>query len=32
MTVDVKKIGEKVERESAVLKRIRDEIEKVIVG
>jgi len=32
MTVDVKKIGEKVERESAILKRIRDEIEKVIVG
>ncbi len=32
MTVDVKKIGEKVEKESAGLKRIRDEIEKVIVG
>ncbi|OQX84383.1 MAG: ATPase [Candidatus Latescibacteria bacterium 4484_7] len=32
MVVDVKKIGEKVERESALLKQVRSEIEKVIVG
>ena len=32
MAVDVKRIGERVEKESAVLKRIRDEIGKVIVG
>jgi len=32
MVVDVKKIGEKVEKESELLKRIRSEIEKVIVG
>jgi MoxR-like ATPase len=32
MTIDVKQIGERVERESAVLARVRGEIEKVIVG
>jgi len=32
MTVDVKQIGERVERESAVLARIRTEAHKVIVG
>ena len=32
MTVDVKQIGERVERESAVLSRIRSEAHKVIVG
>jgi MoxR-like ATPase len=32
MTVDVKKIGEQVERESAVINKIRTEIHKVIVG
>ncbi|UCF06874.1 MAG: MoxR family ATPase [bacterium] len=32
MAIDVKQIGEKVERESAVLAKVRSEIEKVIVG
>jgi MoxR-like ATPase len=32
MTVDVKQIGERVERESEVLSRIRSEAHKVIVG
>jgi MoxR-like ATPase len=32
MTIDVKKIGEKVEKESAVLARIRGEMQKVIIG
>lgn len=32
MAIDVKKIGEKVEKESALLSSIRSEIEKVIVG
>ena len=32
MTVDVKQIGERVERESEVLSRIRTEAHKVIVG
>jgi MoxR-like ATPase len=32
MAIDVKKIGEKVEKESATLARVRGEIEKVIVG
>jgi len=32
MTVDVKQIGERVEKESAVISRIRTEIHKVIVG
>jgi len=32
MAVDVKQIGEKVEQQSAILARIRDEIGKVIVG
>lgn len=32
MTVDVKQIGERVERESSVLSRIRSEAHKVIVG
>ncbi|MCK4537254.1 MAG: AAA family ATPase [Candidatus Krumholzibacteria bacterium] len=32
MSIDVKQIGEKVEKESAVLARIRSEIEKIIVG
>ena len=32
MTVDVKQIGERVEKESSTLKRIRDEMGKVIVG
>jgi MoxR-like ATPase len=32
MAIDVKQIGEKVERESAVLARVRDEIGKIIVG
>ncbi len=32
MAVDVKRIGERVEKESAVLERIRGEIGKVIVG
>lgn len=32
MAVDVKQIGEKVEKESSVIKRIRDEMHKVIVG
>ncbi len=32
MAIDVKKIGEKVERESEVLKSVRTEIGKVIVG
>ena len=32
MTIDVKQIGERVERESAVLARIRTEAHKVIVG
>lgn len=32
MTVDVKEIGERVERESGVLARIRSEAHKVIVG
>lgn len=32
MTVDVKKIGEQVEKESAVINKIRTEIHKVIVG
>jgi len=32
MAVDVKQIGERVEKESALLQRIRDEVHKVIVG
>ncbi|MCK4548670.1 MAG: AAA family ATPase, partial [Candidatus Krumholzibacteria bacterium] len=32
MSIDVKKIGEKVEKESQVLARVRSEIEKVIIG
>jgi MoxR-like ATPase len=32
MSIDVKKIGEKVERESQVLTRVRGEIDKVIIG
>ena len=32
MTVDVKQIGERVEKESTTLQRIRDEVRKVIVG
>jgi MoxR-like ATPase len=32
MTVDVKKIGEQVEKESTVINKIRTEIHKVIVG
>jgi MoxR-like ATPase len=32
MAVDVKQIGERVEKESALLKEIRQEIEKIIVG
>jgi MoxR-like ATPase len=32
MTVDVKQIGEQVEKESAVINRIRTEMHKVIVG
>jgi MoxR-like ATPase len=32
MAVDVRQIGEEVERESAVLRRVRDEIRGVIVG
>ena len=32
MTIDVKQIGEKVQRESALLDRVRGEIEKVIIG
>ena len=32
MTIDVKQIGEKVQKESAVLGRVRGEIEKVIIG
>lgn len=32
MAVDVKQIGERVERESLLLKKIKDEIGKVIVG
>ncbi len=32
MSIDVKKIGEKVEKESRVLAGVRSEIEKVIVG
>ncbi|SPD71968.1 conserved hypothetical protein [uncultured Desulfobacterium sp.] len=32
MSVDVKKIGEQVEKESAVINKIRTEIHKVIVG
>ena len=32
MAVDVKQIGERVERESALLERLRAEVEKVIVG
>ena len=32
MSIDVKQIGEKVEKESAVLARVRSEIEKIIVG
>ncbi len=32
MAIDVKQIGEKVEREAAVLARVRDEIGKIIVG
>ena len=32
MNIDVKKIGEKVEKESLVLARVRTEIEKVIIG
>jgi MoxR-like ATPase len=32
MTIDVKQIGEKVQKESAVLARVRGEIEKVIIG
>ena len=32
MSIDVKKIGEKVEKESRVLAKVRSEIEKVIIG
>ena len=32
MSIDVKKIGEKVEKESQVLTRVRSEIEKAIIG
>jgi MoxR-like ATPase len=32
MAIDVKQIGEKVQKESAVLVRVRGEIEKVIIG
>ena len=32
MAIDVKKIGEKVQKESALLARVRGEIEKVIIG
>ncbi len=32
MAIDVKQIGEKVQKESAVLERVRGEIEKVIIG
>ena len=32
MSIDVKKIGEKVEKESLVLAGVRNEIEKVIIG
>ncbi len=32
MSIDVKQIGEKVEKESAVLAKVRSEIEKIIVG
>lgn len=32
MSIDVKQIGEKVEKESLVLARVRSEIEKVIIG
>ena len=32
MAIDVKQIGEKVQKESAVLDRVRGEIEKVIIG
>ncbi len=32
MTVDVKQISEKVEKEYAIINRIRDEIHKVIIG
>jgi len=32
MAIDVKQIGEKVQKESAVLARVRGEIEKVIIG
>ncbi len=32
MTIDVKQIGEKVQKESAVLDRVRGEIKKVIIG
>ena len=32
MSIDVKQIGEKVERESKVLEAVRGEIEKVIIG
>ncbi len=32
MSIDVKKIGEKVEKESRVLAGVRSEIEKVIIG
>ena len=32
MTIDVKQIGEKVQKESALLERVRGEIEKVIIG
>ena len=32
MPVDVKQIGERVERESALLSRVRTEIGRVIIG
>jgi MoxR-like ATPase len=32
MAVDVKQIGERVEKESATLRRVREQIERVIVG
>jgi MoxR-like ATPase len=32
MAVDVKQIGERVERESATVRRVREEVERVIVG
>ena len=32
MSIDVKQIGEKVQKESALLDRVRGEIEKVIIG